>query len=81
MARTKNAKQKAYNPASMTPKQAAQFLGIDQRALPALVRLGIIPAYKMGRGWTRYRLAGLKAAKPGLRRHLRAAEKANGGTA
>jgi excisionase family DNA binding protein len=79
MARTKGAKQRSYNPASMTPKQASRFLGIDQRRLPALVAYGIIPAYKMGRGWTRYKLADLKAAKPGLRRHLRAAEKANGG--
>ena len=78
--RTKGAKQRSYNPVSMTPKQAAQFLGIDQRALPALVRLGIIPSIKLGRGWTRYRLADLKTAKPGLRAHLRAAEKANGVT-
>lgn len=71
---------RAYNPEHMTARQAARYLGIDQRRLPVLVRYGIIPAYKMGRGWTRYRLADLKAAKPGLRAHLRAAEKANGVT-
>jgi hypothetical protein len=90
MARTKGAKQRSYNPASMTPKQAAAYLWMPrwrhmspidlQRQLPLLVRAGIIPAYKMGRGWTRYKQADLDAAKPGLRRHLRAAEKANGVT-
>lgn len=87
--KSRGSKMRAYNPASMTAKQAAAYLWMPrwrhwspadlQRQLPGLVAAGLIPAYKMGRGWTRYKQADLDAAKPNLRAYFAAAAKANGG--
>lgn len=46
--------QVTVNPHGLTPKQAAQHLGISQPSLAWAANQGAIPRVKRGRGWTRY---------------------------
>ena len=57
---------------AMSPKQAAQHLGITQPMLAWAANQGAIPRVKRGRGWTRYRLFDLeRPAVKALARKIR----------
>lgn len=77
---------KHHDPQFLTSKQAAAILAPlptarhprrVQLLLPRLVRAGLLPTVKLGRGWTRYRATDLRAAKPAIVAWIEEGRKAN----
>lgn len=78
---------KHHDPEYLTAKQAAHLLAPlptarhprrVQLLLPRLVRAGLLPTVKLGRGWTRYRASDLRDAKPAIVAWIEESRKVNG---